>query len=103
MSLGGGQNPVIAPDGAELFYRFGAAVMAVDLVAEGGAVRLGTPRELFDGGHLTDPSSRTYHVAPDGRFLMQKTEVQNLENNSLNQVVFVQNWFEELSRLAPVN
>ena len=93
-----------SPDGSEIFYRLGTAVMAVDLSTEGGTVRLGRPRELFDDGHLVGGDVRSYHIAPDGRCLMQKAgDAGSGESDSFNQVVLGQNWFEELKRLVPTN
>ena len=44
-----------------------------------------------------------YHVAPDGRFLMMRAgDAQTTDNNIPNQVVLIQNWVEELTRLVPV-
>jgi hypothetical protein len=44
-------------------------------------------------------SSRTYDVASDGRFLMIKEGPRNA--GSSPSLILVQNWFEELKRLAP--
>jgi hypothetical protein len=41
-------------------------------------------------------------VAPDGRFLMLKPVVAAGDDPLPPQVVLVQNWFEELKRLVPV-
>jgi hypothetical protein len=42
-------------------------------------------------------SPRSWDLAPDGRFLMIK--LPSAETSS--DIVVVQNWFEELRRLAP--
>ena len=47
-------------------------------------------------------ASREYHVGPDGRFLMQRRSDQQDGEDQLNQVVLVQNWFEELKQLVPI-
>jgi hypothetical protein len=68
-------------------------------------VTIGTPRVLFENRGflpLTTPvsggaSARNWDVAPDGRFLMIKLPA--VENSS--DIVVVQNWFEDLKRLAP--
>ena len=67
-----------------------------------------TPEPLFSldglrlGGNL-----RTYDVAPDGeRFLFTKNLVEvssDAEGSTSSRVIVVENWFEELKRLAPVN
>jgi hypothetical protein len=96
----------MSPSGSELFYRLDSAVMAVDLSTDGGVVRTGAPRDLFDGDYVAGPGAqpREYHVGPDGRFLMQRRGLQqDGEDQTLTQVVLVQNWFQELERLVPTN
>jgi hypothetical protein len=45
---------------------------------------------------------RTYDVSPDGRrFLMIKSLNAAVPASAAVQIVVVQNWFEELKRLAP--
>jgi hypothetical protein len=51
-----------------------------------------------DSGTSTGARSRSYDVAPDGRFLML---VQNRQEEPTIHVVL--NWFEELERLVPSN
>ena len=61
---------------------------------------LGLPRVLFEGPFRTDGPFRGYDVTPDGqRFLMVRAIEQSPER--VSQMVFVQNWFEELKRLVP--
>jgi hypothetical protein len=59
----------------------------------------GTPAMVFEGDYLLGPGGRTYDVSPDGeRFLM----IKPVESPAGEQkIVVVQNWFEELKRLAP--
>ncbi len=49
-----------------------------------------------------DSPGRNYDFASDGRFLMIKL-VEPTEKNLENQVILVENWFEELKRLVPTN
>jgi serine/threonine-protein kinase len=70
VSTGGGEEPAWARSGRELFYRLGGRMMAVT-VHENGEFTADRPRLLFEGlFHYTATPSRTYDVAPDGRFLM---------------------------------
>jgi hypothetical protein len=63
----------------------------------------GRPQVLFDvalpaswgGGGL-------YDVGPDGRFLMIRSGQEAVAGTATN-LIFVQNWLEELKRLVPVN
>ena len=100
VSIGGGRGVIWSADGSELFYRDGTAVMVIDVSTEGGTVSLGAPRELFDGNYRAR-STREYHVGPDGRFLMLKDSSEG-DGENPTQIVLVQNWFEELTRLVPV-
>ena len=106
VSIGGGRGLLMSPGGSELFYRLGTAVMAVDLSTDGDGVQTGAPRELFGGDYVAGVGAgvREYHVGPDGRFLMQRRgDQQDSDDQTLTQVVLVQNWHEELKRLVPVD
>ena len=101
VSIGGGGAVTWSHDGSELFYRVDSRMMAVE-VRPGGTVS--TPTGLFSGDYISSGPARAYHVGPDGRFLMLKSAVgTDTDEESLTQVVLVQNWFEELNRLVPVN
>jgi hypothetical protein len=66
-----------------------------------GGLAAGVPKSLFRGPYFTVLSGRTYDVAPDGgRFLMIKQDAPRAERRP-TQLVVVQNFFEELKRLAP--
>ena len=103
VSVGGGAEPVWAPDSRDLFYRNGDKMMAVAIETE-PELSVGTPRTLFEGRFLPVPSGAapgsSYDISPDGeRFLMIKRE-QDLVPTQINVIL---NWFEELKRLAPTN
>ncbi len=74
-------------------------VMAVPVVTE-PTFSAGTPHLLFEGPFRTDGPSRTYHVTPDGQRFLMVQEVQRPPAR-VSQMVLVQNWVEELKRLAP--
>jgi serine/threonine-protein kinase len=100
VSTAGGSSPAWDGDGAELFYlhqvEAQAAVMSVSVSVSGEDVRLGRPVELFRGPFVEAwmPFGRFYDVTPDGqRFLMVRRPEQD---RSLERVVVVLNWLEEL-------
>jgi Tol biopolymer transport system component len=95
----GGTEPVWNPNGKELFYRSGEKMMAVDVSSQPN-FSVGKAKMLFRGTYLRTPFTYPqYDVSPDGqRFLMIKPTEQS---SSLNQIVIVQNWFEELKRRVP--
>jgi eukaryotic-like serine/threonine-protein kinase len=91
----GGREAVWSPTGKEIFYRNGDKLMAAD-VSLGSSFSAGTPHVLFTGRFV--PMRRGepgYDVNRDGtRFLM----VQREQSNGPQQLVVVQNWFEDLQR-----
>jgi eukaryotic-like serine/threonine-protein kinase len=99
ISTDGGQNATWAPDGKTLFYRRGQAVMAVNVVGDDPST-WPKPKMLFEGPYLFDIGPTHYDVARDGRLLMVKP-VSADGDAAPRQLVVVQNWFEELRRLAP--
>jgi Tol biopolymer transport system component len=103
LSENGGKATVWSRDGRELFYIQGDKLMAIAVtpgregLAFKAAVELfALPRVLFGEG--LDGSSRSYDVAPDGRFLV--IQPTPLTDPAPTSIVVVQNWVEELKRLV---
>jgi hypothetical protein len=99
ISTDGGQNPTWAPDGKTLFYRRGQAVMAVAVGGDDPST-WAKAKMLFEGPYLLDIGPTHFDVGRDGRLLMVKP-VDADGQGAPKQLVVVQNWFEELRRLAP--
>ena len=99
ISTDGGQNPTWAPDGKTLSYRRGQAVMAVSVGGDDPST-WPKPKMLFEGPYLFDIGPTHYDAARDGRLLMVKPVAAD-GDGAPRQLVVVQNWFEELRRLAP--
>jgi serine/threonine-protein kinase len=103
VSVGGGDGPVWARGGHELFWRHpGGHVLSVRFSAGPDAEpSVGRPRPLFPdvyGAAVGRMSHPDYDVFPDGsRFVM----VGNHEDEAASELTVVLNWFEELTRLAP--
>jgi serine/threonine-protein kinase len=94
----GGREPVWAPDSAAIYYRDGATLVKVPVETEGG-FSLGRAQSLFKDVYVPRSSSRNYDIHPDGkRFLMIKESEEGLP---MTELIVVENWFEELKRLAP--
>jgi len=90
VSNGGGSQPRWSPDGKELFYVTGDAVVAVSFHPDGS---LGEPRGLFDRSnfYLTGYRFEGYSVSPDGkRFLMIRRD----EGSVPRQLNVILNWSE---------
>ena len=112
VSVGGGVMLNWSSDSSELVYIRrvrGAAdlVMRVPIdVSEGDPPSLLVePAELlFESRYYNGEFGfRTTDVAADGRFLMVKLGAKNDEDAQPLQIILVQNWFEELTRLVPTN
>lgn len=98
----GGADPLWAKDGRQLYFRRGSQVWAVDIRSDGG-FSSGKPRLLFDQpGLIGGYSMGTWDLSVDGRrFLMVKVEERKPQ--PVTEVIFIQNWFEELKRLVPAS
>ena len=94
VSTGGGTRAVWNPNGRELFYRNGDAIMAVT-VSTNGELTLGKPTRLFEQRFLGG-----FDVTPDGqRFVM--VIPKESETPRPTQLNLILNWGEELNRLVP--
>jgi len=100
ISNNGGGDPLWSEDGRQLFYRRMNQVWVADIHTEGG-FSSGKPRLLFESRGLDWHNPlRAWDRWPDGKgFLMVKTDV--IRPQPVKEIVLVQNWFEELKRLAP--
>jgi Tol biopolymer transport system component len=94
----GGMAPVWSCDGKTLYYTNNNNMMSVPITLDPD-VSIGKPQVLFDvteydvGGNL----AVCYDVSDDERFLMVgRRDVPSA------RLICVQNWFEELKRIAPV-
>jgi Tol biopolymer transport system component len=104
ISTGGGQRHLWSRDGRELFFGSldGQQMFAV-AVQPGTTLVAGRPQVLFELGILVPTVGRSYDIAPDGRFLIIRSGQAEAGGGTAPQIVVVQNWFEELKRLVPVN
>jgi Tol biopolymer transport system component len=101
VSTGGGVQPTWARSGRELFFRNGAALMAVPVETDRGFA-VGNPKVVFEGEYATPLGGRSYDVSPDGRrFLTIKEGGATGDAAPQAQIILVQNWLEELKRLVP--
>ncbi len=97
ISTEGGEEPVWAHDGKEIFYRNGEKWMAAS-VRIGSAFSAETPHLLFESYFINVPGL-SHDVVPDGaRQMMIQPNAQDNNPRQLNVVV---NWLEELKRRVP--
>jgi Tol biopolymer transport system component len=102
ISAAGGTRPAWSRSGDELFYVApGGALMAVRVDTRSEAFIAAAPVKVVEGPYATGApvTGRNYDVSTDGkRFLMVK---EPPTSQAAAQIVIVQHWFEELTRLAP--
>jgi serine/threonine-protein kinase len=101
VSNAGGQWPLWSRDGRELFYvelTDPPRLVSVAIDATDTAFSYGTRTPILEWSY-SEPGGRPYDVSPNGeRFLVFK---QGGEDGSNGRIIVVQNWLEELKRLAP--
>lgn len=100
ISTQGGREPLWSPKGRELFYRTGANLFAVEIETQ-PTFKPDQPRILFEKTFLENISGYDYDISADGeRFLFVQLSESEAQQSEIRQLVVVQNWFEELRRLA---
>ena len=99
ISLDGGYHPKWSPDGSELFYfRVADNSLSVVTIRTKPDFDYGKPELMFSGRHGLRYG---YDISHDGQqFLIPSFETEEFESK-LTSLVVVENWFEELKRLAP--
>jgi len=98
VSTEGGNEPLWAPSGREIFYRNGYKMMAVSLETR-PAFAVSRSRLLFEAPYARISSDiPNYDVAPDGQRLLMVME--NQQKARVTQLNVVLNWFEELKQRA---
>lgn len=90
---GGSAAPTVSPDGSRVVFHDPAGNLSLFTLGNERSVRA-----LIQGTF----DKRNPEISPDGRrFLMIKEATSGGETSPPPQLVVVQNWFEELKRLAP--
>jgi serine/threonine-protein kinase len=97
ISIDGGTEPVWSPNGRELFYRNGTALM-VATVETAGDIRVRSREVLFDGPYTHWIYHSNYDIHPNGE---QFAMIKPVEEQSPGLVV-VLNWADELRRRMEV-
>ena len=111
ISPDGGGSPVWRADGRELFYArptregqprgaggFDVAIMAVTVTGE-STLSIGQTRQLFTGRYAMNNPDRAFDVTPDGqRFIM--LQARQRPADLIREMIVVQNWHQELKRIA---
>jgi serine/threonine-protein kinase len=100
ISSDGGNQPLWARNGKQLYYRWLDQVWVVDVQTQSGFAT-SKPRLVFEQtGYAAGSPIRNYDLSLDGqKFLMVKSEQR--QATPVTEMILVQNWFEELKRLVP--
>ena len=97
VSTAGGEEPLWSHGGREIFFRSSSGQMMAVPVASTPSFSLGTPRALFPTtGYAKTPGNRAYDVTPDDQRFVMLHLVADSAGRTPVQLVFVDNWFEEL-------
>ena len=96
VSTDGGEEPYWADDGSVLYYRSGTRLMSAPILP-GPGFRVGVPEVFVQEERWLNVGGRSYLLSPDGaRALM----ILRPEERTTDRLHVVENWFEELRRLA---
>lgn len=101
VSTGGGYIPLWSPDGRELFYYTGDAVMAVPVETRPD-FKPGKPKVLFRGSYYSPfGSAFLWDIDPNGKRFLFLKESKQAAAEAPRKINIVVNWFEELKQRVP--
>ena len=107
ISTTGGSQPHWAANGLELFYFDSSGALMSVPVTSRSPLAFGTAAKVLDAHYvwaLPTYAGRLYDVSADGRrFLMMKQSGRGGQEAAAPSITIVQNWFEELKRIAPAD
>jgi len=97
VSTAGGTRVAWARSGRELFYLDASnRLTAVPVRTSGETFTHGSPANVSETSYVAPNPSRHYDEAPDGRFLIIKTNVSDDSKATPVSMVVVEHWLEEL-------
>jgi len=107
ISAGGGQEPVWAPSGKELFYRHDGKLVSVRIDETPTTLTVSAPARVFDDVYRLDTGGASggmanYDISPDGkRFVMIEEPKAGSAARETLKFTVVLNWIEELKARVP--
>ncbi len=107
ISVEGGQEPVWAPSGSELYYRHDDELLVVSVDEAEQSLSVGTPRHVLDDRFMRDTGGAVggvanYDIAPSGEQFVMVEVASTAEASVFSpQLYVVTNWFEELRERVP--
>ncbi len=97
ISTGGGDEPLWSRSGREIFFRGTSGEMMTVPVTTAPTFSAGAPVPMFQAkSYARAASYRAYDVSPDDKRFVMLRPVTDSVPTPPNQMVFVDNWFEEL-------
>jgi serine/threonine-protein kinase len=103
VSTAGGRLPTWSRSRRELFYRSeDGRIMVAAYTVEGDSFRAEKPRVWSPGPLLERLGAQPYDLHPDGERVAVLKASEDEAGARRDKVVFIQNFFDELRRLAPV-
>ena len=69
----------------------------------GPSLQVGEATSLFEGQYFSNPSNRSYDVSPDGQRFLRLKPSGAATTETWPEAILVKNWFEELTRLVPID
>ncbi len=104
ISTNGGTTPRWSPSGHDLLYQSGDQILAASYTVKGDTFVADKPRVWIAklGAAPTGLVGSTWDLAPDGKRVVVVTPVESADApKQEHEVVFVQNFFDELRRRVP--
>lgn len=103
VSKSGGNQACWSPDGTALYFRHGVQLLKATIKTE-PSLSIGTPEVVFESDSvILGSEGRNYDISADGTRFLMPILVENQAGSALDrELIIVENWFEELKRLAPL-
>ena len=107
ISVEGGEEPVWAPSGRELYYRHEDEFVVVSVEETEQSLSVSTPRHVLDDRFLRDNGGANggvanYDIAPNGEaFVMVEDASSAGASLQAPRLYVITNWFEELKQRVP--
>jgi serine/threonine-protein kinase len=102
VSNAGGRQPTWSPNASELFFRSeDNRVMVASYTVVGDVFRSENPRVWSERRLANVGLNGTYDVAQDGKRIAALMPVEGATQQGRTHVVYIENFFDELRRLAP--
>jgi hypothetical protein len=102
ISVEGGEEPVWAPSGSELYYRHDDELLVVSVEETGSSLSPDTPRHVFEDRFMRDTGGAgggvaNYDIAPNGEAFVMVEDASTVETVVVAPKLYVvTNWLEEV-------